>query len=152
MKRLAILFTLCVCAAYPQTYYMNVRMKGGGSTSFPIQDIQKLTFSGTITGVGNERLSTVIKTFALLQNYPNPFNPTTTIEYQLPKTGDVEIKIFNINGQLVKTLESSHQVIGVHSVVWDGRNNRGQTVASGSYIYQIAFENSLIAKKMLFIK
>jgi hypothetical protein len=130
---------------------MNVRMKGGSTTSIPIQDIQKLTFSN-ITAVGSEKLAAIIKTFTLLQNYPNPFNPNTTIEYQLPKTGNVEIKIFSINGQLVKTLESTHQIAGMHTVVWDGRNNDGQTVASGLYIYQVAFENSMLAKKMLFIK
>ena len=152
MKRIAFLFILCACTVYSQTYYMNVRMKGGGTTSIPIQDIQKLTFSGISTAVGNERLATVIKTFALLQNYPNPFNPSTTIEYQLPKTGNVEIKIFSLNGQLVKTLESTHQIAGTHAVVWDGKNNGGQIVASGLYVYQVAFENSMLAKKMLFIK
>lgn len=152
MKKIAILFILCVCTVYTQTYYMNVRMKGGSTTSIPIQDIQKLTFSDISTAVGNERLATVIKTFNLLQNYPNPFNPSTAIEYQLPKTGNVEIKIFSINGQLVKTLESTHQIAGTHTVVWDGRNNGGQTVASGLYVYQVAFENSILAKKMLFIK
>ncbi|MBI4810963.1 MAG: T9SS type A sorting domain-containing protein, partial [Ignavibacteriales bacterium] len=130
MKRIAFLFILCACSVYSQTYYMNVRIKGGGTTSIPVNDIQKLTFSGT-TAVGNERLATVIKTFALLHNYPNPFNPSTTIEYQLPKTGNVEIKIFSINGQLVKTLESTHKIAGTHAVVWDGKNNTGQTVASG---------------------
>jgi len=152
MKRLAILFILYACTAYSQTYYMNVRMKGGSSTSIPVQDIQKLTFSGIKDAVGIARMATVIKTFALLQNYPNPFNPNTTIEYQLPKTGNVQIKIFSINGQLVKTLESTHQIPGTHSVVWDGKNDGGQTVASGLYIYQVAFENSMLAKKMLFIK
>ena len=152
MKRFAFIFILYACTVYSQTYYMNVRMKGGSSTSIPVQDIQKLTFSGVSTAVGNQRLATVIKTFALLQNYPNPFNPNTTIEYQLPKTGNVEIHIFSINGQLVKTLESTHQTIGTHSVVWDGKNNDGQTAASGLYIYQVAFENSMLAKKMLFIK
>lgn len=151
MKQLAILFLLCVCSVHSQTYYMNVRMKAGSTTSIPLQDIQKLTFSG-ITAVGNERLATVIKTFTLLQNYPNPFNPNTTIEYQLPKTGDVEIRIFNLDGQLIRTLEHAHQIQGTHTVVWDGRNATGQTVASGLYIYQVAFENSMLAKKMLFIK
>jgi len=127
-------------------------MKGGSTTSIPIQDIQKLTFSTMPTGIGNERFATVIKKFALLQNYPNPFNPSTTIEYQLPKTGNVEIKIFSVNGQLVKTLESTHQSSGTHTVVWDGKNNSGKSVASGLYVYQVAFENSVLAKKMLFIK
>jgi len=101
MKRLALLFILCACTVYSQTYYMNVRMKGGSSTSIPIHDIQKLTFSGQPTAVGNERLATVIKTFALLQNFPNPFNPSTTIAYQLPKTGMVDVKVYDINGRLI---------------------------------------------------
>lgn len=151
MKRIAFLFILCASTVYSQTYYMNVRMKGGSTTSILIQDIQKLTFSG-ITAIGNQRLATVIKTFALLQNYPNPFNPTTTIEYQLPKTGNVEIKIFNAIGQLVKVFENIKQCTGTHAVVWDGRNNSGQPVASGLYIYQVAFGSSVLAKKMLFIK
>lgn len=151
MRRFALLFTLCACTVYSQTYYMNIRMKGGSSTSIPIQDIQKLTFSD-ISAVGNERFAAIIKTFTLLQNYPNPFNPTTTIEYQLPKSGNVEIRIFNLNGQLVRKLESTHQVPGTHTVVWDGRSIGGQTVASGLYIYEVAFENSMLAKKMLFIK
>jgi hypothetical protein len=133
---------------------MVVRTKGGGATSFPIQDIQKLTFSGISngTGVDNERVATVIKTFSLLQNFPNPFNPSTNIEYQLPKTGIVRIKIFNINGQLIRAFESTNQNPGTHTVVWDGKNNGGQTVATGLYLYQVAFENSVLAKKMLFIK
>jgi flagellar hook assembly protein FlgD len=131
---------------------MNVRLTGGGTTSIPVEDIQKLTFSNIIGSVGNEKLNAVIKTFTLLQNYPNPFNPTTKIQYELPKSGDVRIQIFNLNGQLVKTLGGDHQVQGTHTVDWDGRNNDGHTVASGMYIYQVAFENSVLAKKMLFIK
>ena len=152
MKRLAILLILCACSVYSQTYYMNVRMKGGSTKSYPLSDIQWMKLKVTFTDVKEARQLPLIKTFALLQNYPNPFNPTTTIEYQLPKSGNVEIKIFSINGQLVKTLEGTRQVQGTHSVVWDGKNNSGQTVASGPYIYQVAFENSMLAKKMLFVK
>lgn len=130
---------------------MNVRTKSGTTTSIPVQDIQKLAFFDTTT-VGVERMAAVIKTFTLLQNYPNPFNPNTTIEYELPKAGDVEIKIFNLNGQLVKTLARNQQIQGTRRAIGDGRNNEGQTVASGMYIYQVAFENSMLARKMSFIK
>jgi flagellar hook assembly protein FlgD len=152
MKRMFFLFILYASTAYPQTYYMNVRTKGGGTTSIPIQDIQKLTFSSISAGVGKERQTAIIKTFILLQNYPNPFNPTTTIEYHMQKSGNVEIKIFNLTGQLVKIFRSTHQPIGMHTVKWDGRNDVGQTVASGLYLYQVFFENSMYAKKMLFLK
>ena len=151
MKRIALLLILCACSAFSQSYFMNVRMKGGGSSSIPIQDIQRITFSD-VTAVGDDRVTTVIKTFALLQNYPNPFNPNTTIEYQLPKSGNVDIKIYGVNGKLVTRLESGRQNQGAHSVVWNGRNSAGQTVASGMYVYQVVFENSVLSKKMMFIK
>jgi hypothetical protein len=149
MKQFVILLIFCVCTAFSQTYYMNIRMTTGGVTSIPVQDIRKLTFT---KGVGVERLSAAIKTFTLLQNYPNPFNPTTTIEYQLPSTGTVNIRIFNVNGQLVHVMENANQVAGTHRIVWNGKNNGGQTVASGMYFYQVKFKNSILAKKMLFIK
>ncbi len=151
MKLLAFLLLLSTYTVFSQTYYMNIRMKGGGTTSIPIQDIQKLTFSN-ITDVGNERWSAVIKTFTLLQNYPNPFNPTTTIEYRLPKVGNVDIKIFDINGRLIKTFENTRHVEGTYKIIWDGKNNNGQVAASGVYFCQVAFENSILVRKMLFIK
>jgi len=131
---------------------MVVHTKGGGSTTFSVQNIQQITFSGVGNGVGVERVANIIKTFSVLQNYPNPFNPTTTIEYQLPKAGNVRIKIYNINGQLVRAFENTNQNSGTHTVVWDGKNNGGQAVATGMYVYQVAFENSILTKKMLFIK
>ena len=131
---------------------MNIRMRGGGTTSIPILDIRKLTFSDTVVSVGNEKWGNIIKTFALLQNYPNPFNPSTTVTYRLPMSGNVEVRKFNITGQLVKTLEKDFQNQGEHRIVWDGHSNTGQTVASGPYFFQVAFENATLSKKMLFIK
>lgn len=151
MKKLILLLILCVFTIHSQTYFMNVRMKDGSTNTIPIQDIQKLTFS-SITNVSNDQLANIIKTFTLFQNYPNPFNPTTTIEYQLPKAGYVEIKVFNLSGQLIRTVESTHQTQGIHAVLWDAKNNNAQHVASGFYIYQVTFENAVLTKKMLFIK
>jgi hypothetical protein len=139
------------CTVYPQTYYMNIRMKGGATVSIPLHDVQKLTFSG-FTAVGNGKLAAVVKTFALLQNYPNPFNPKTTIEYQLPKSGRVEIRVFNLSGQLVKSIGPEQQVQGGHAFEWDGRNDSGRTVASGMYVYQVVFEKSTLSRRMTFVK
>ena len=88
----------------------------------------------------------------LFQNYPNPFNPVTMITYQLPKSGFVEIKIFDITGRLVRTLISEQQEFGSHQILWDSRNESGQTAASGLYFYQIRFENSFLSSKMLLLK
>jgi len=130
---------------------MNV-WSNGSVTSIPVQDIKKLTFSNISSAVGNEGIKTVIKSFKLLQNYPNPFNPSTTIEYQIPTEGNVEIKIFSIDGQLVKLFDNSHQASGSYTVMWDAKNDYGQPVSSGLYIYRVAFKNTVLAKKMLFVK
>jgi FtsP/CotA-like multicopper oxidase with cupredoxin domain len=76
-------------------------------------------------------------TFALAQNYPNPFNPSTTINFQVPSDEFVELKIYNRIGQEVRTLVNSGYQAGSHNVVWDGKNNRGKSVASGMYVYRI---------------
>lgn len=154
MKKIGVLFFLCAGALYAQTYYMNVWSKGK-VTSIPVQNIQKLTFSNISSAVGaagNEKITTVIKSFNLLQNYPNPFNPSTTIEYEIPAGGDVEIKIFTTNGQLVKTFSYTHASPGTYTVIWDAKNDAGQAIASGVYIYRISFGNSVVAKKMMFVK
>ena len=152
MKKITlILFLLCTGALYSQTYYLTV-WSNGNATVIPVADIQKLAFSNFSSVDGDKEINTVIKTFKLLQNYPNPFNPSTTIEYQIPEKGNVQIKIFNINGQLVKSFENTHAAQGAYTITWNGDNDSGQPVATGLYIYQVSFKSSLITKKMLFVK
>jgi hypothetical protein len=73
--------------------------------------------------------------FSLQQNYPNPFNPSTQIAFSIPNAAQVELKIYNILGQEVKTLLSGIKDAGLHTVQWDGRNSVDDRVASGVYIY-----------------
>jgi len=94
---------------------------------------------------------------ALLQNFPNPFNPETWIPYQLAESADVVVQIFN-QRQLIRTLNLGRQQAGVYqtkdtAAYWDGRNSRGERVASGIYFYNItAGEFSATVKKMLILK
>jgi hypothetical protein len=91
--------------------------------------------------------------FGLNQNYPNPFNPSTTISYQVPEDGlNVKIEIYNIVGQLVRTLVDAPQRAGEYKVIWDGRNNQAQHVSSGIYLFRMASKNFVSVKKMLFVK
>nr|HPR18713.1 FlgD immunoglobulin-like domain containing protein [Candidatus Cloacimonadota bacterium] len=69
--------------------------------------------------------------------YPNPFNPTTNILFSLPADSAVEMKVFNIKGQLVKTLVDETMAAGEHKVVWEGKNDRGKPAASGIYFIKI---------------
>ncbi len=78
------------------------------------------------------------ETFSLHQNYPNPFNPITNIEYTLPVTSDVKLKIYNILGQEVITLVDDIQDAGIKSIKWNSTNGKGTPVASGMYFYRIS--------------
>ncbi len=151
MKGIVFLFFLFVSTLYSQSYYMKI-WSNGTATTIPVQDIKKITFSDISSAVGQEGIKTVIKNFNLLQNYPNPFNPSTTIEYQIPTEGNVEINIFSIDGQLVRLFENKHNSSGSYTITWDGKNTAGKTVASGLYIYQVTYKNNVLVKKMLFVK
>ncbi len=85
-------------------------------------------------------------------NYPNPFNPTTTISYNLPNDGTIELSIFNMKGQKVKQLVSGIQPAGNYSVSWNGKNAEGKQVSSGIYLYQITTPDKTLKKKMIMLK
>ena len=103
----------------------------------------------------NETISVYVKppnSFKLGQNYPNPFNAITTIKYELPVRAKVQLTIFNILGQEVKTLLNEQKDPGFHKIYWDGKNNLGIPVASSMYIYQIKAGNFIDTKKMVLLK
>ncbi|MDH3890125.1 MAG: right-handed parallel beta-helix repeat-containing protein [candidate division Zixibacteria bacterium] len=90
--------------------------------------------------------------FELYPNYPNPFNPSTTIRFDLPKTTDVHLVVYNLLGQKVITLKDGVMPAGWHSVVWNGRSGGGKPVASGVYFYRIETDFDVSSKKMMLIK
>lgn len=90
--------------------------------------------------------------FGLSQNYPNPFNPSTRIEYEIAKQGDVEIAIYDIAGRLVKTLLHSYQYPGSHVLQWDGKDAGGITVTSGVYFYRFSSNGNQVSRKMLLLR
>ncbi|MCF7857799.1 MAG: T9SS type A sorting domain-containing protein [Candidatus Cloacimonetes bacterium] len=85
-------------------------------------------------------------------NYPNPFNPTTTIVYSLPDDGRVNLEVYNIKGQLVKTLVKGEQLAGSYETVWNGKDNNDKSVSSGIYFYRLSTKDDTIMKKMLMLK
>ncbi len=91
-------------------------------------------------------------TITMEQNTPNPFNPTTTIAYSIPKDDKVELKVYNIKGQLVKTLVNDHLEAGTHKAVWNGDNKYGKSVSSGIYLYRLESCGKTKAQKMLLLK
>jgi len=94
--------------------------------------------------------------FHLSQNYPNPFNPTTRIQYTVgtkqTQPVPVSLKIYNVLGQLVRTLVDEEKAAGSHRVTWDGRDDRGQELSSGVYLYRLEIENLRVSRRMLLLK
>lgn len=90
--------------------------------------------------------------FSLSQNYPNPFNPSTEILFGLPTRRHVTIGIFNILGQKVKTLVDEELAAGSYSRVWDGTNDRGESLSSGVYLYRMESGDYTGSRKMILVK
>jgi hypothetical protein len=85
-------------------------------------------------------------------NYPNPFNPETTIRYSVKETSPVTIEVYNLKGQLVRTLVNEVKTAGNYSVVWNGRDNNNQPVSSGVYFYKMNAGKYSSTKKMIMMK
>jgi len=127
-------------------------MQDGTTPSTKVEFLYRvLNFLGVPSGIGQAQFG-IPKVFDLKPNYPNPFNPSTTIKYQLPKAVDVQLEIYNILGQRVKTLVNKKAEPGYYEVVWDGTNDFGQKVASGLYIYRIKAGDYVKSYKMILMK
>ncbi|MCH8286411.1 T9SS type A sorting domain-containing protein [candidate division KSB1 bacterium] len=104
-----------------------------------------------VTGVDGDigRLPTK---FDLGQNYPNPFNPATVIRYALPTASDVKITIYNLLGQVVRTLVQTYESAGIKQVTWNGLDDRGIPVSPGVYLYKMQAGSYVEIKKMVLVK
>ena len=105
-----------------------------------------------LTGVEPDAGTGVPVSFGLSQNYPNPFNPATTICYQLATTISVTLNVFDLLGRKVATLAQGIGSSGEHRVTWNGRNDRGDAMSSGVYVYQLKAGSSVANRKMLLVK
>mgnify|MGYP001158368358 FL=1 len=90
--------------------------------------------------------------FTTYPNFPNPFNPTTQIQYDLPEEQNVNIVIYDVMGRNIRTLMNANQTAGYHSVRWDAKNDTGEGVAAGMYIYTIQAGEFRATKKMVLLK
>jgi len=88
----------------------------------------------------------------LKQNFPNPFNPTTTINFSINKSESVKLAVYNVKGQLVKTLVNTNLNSGEHSIVWNGQDEANQPVSSGIYFYRLQSDTFTQTRKMLMMK
>ena len=102
--------------------------------------------------VGIDNDVNVPKEFTLKQNYPNPFNPTTDISFTIGQTSDINLTIYNLLGQKVRVLENASRQAGTHTLRWDGRDQMGQDVSTGVYLYTLTNGTKSITKKMALMK
>ncbi|MDD8017322.1 MAG: T9SS type A sorting domain-containing protein [Bacteroidota bacterium] len=154
MKRWLLLFLwFAPRALLAQTDTMFVEMANGSMHVYSVSAINKITFNQTPTSVKEvEQMENIVRSFTLKQNYPNPFNPTTTIEYVIPKVGEVEVTIYDIQGRQVRELEKSVRGAGNYRIIWDSRDNVGRQVASGAYFYRVQYNGSQLVNKLLLLK
>ena len=87
-----------------------------------------------------------------VSNYPNPFNPATKIQLNLPKAGHVSVKIFNVRGELVRTLQDGNMAMGNHELLWQGQTDQGSQAASGVYFYETRYNGEVKVNKMALVK
>jgi hypothetical protein len=106
---------------------------------------------GEAVGV-EENINTLPANFELKNNYPNPFNPTTNIEFSIAKSDYTTLKVYSVTGELVKTLVNSEISAGTHKVVFNGKDNSGNELTSGMYIYELKSGTNISANKMFLIK
>jgi hypothetical protein len=104
------------------------------------------------TGLGEDRTELLPSAIDLSQNSPNPFNPATSITFALPALSQVDLSVFNILGQEIKTLANGEFAAGVHSVVWDGTDQSGHAAATGIYFYRLTAGEKTLIKKMILLK
>ena len=110
------------------------------------------SLSNPVVTLGALSVETTPTEFALLQNYPNPFNPETTIKYNLAEGANVQLRIYNIVGQVVKTMVGERQSAGRYQVRWNGTDDRGVAVSSGIYFYQISAGKFQDVKRLMLLK
>ena len=112
---------------------------------------EEIVFNFTNSALSTD-LDVTPKTYSLHQNYPNPFNPITTIKYDLPTLSLVNVSIYNLMGQKIKSLIQSKQTAGYRTVQWDATNDFGEPVSAGMYIYIIEAGEFRQTKKMVLLK
>ena len=114
-----------------------------------ISQAGEFVLNNTLLSIDSEIIPEV---FALHQNYPNPFNPVTSLRYDLPEDGLVNITIYDMMGRIVRSLLNSKQAAGYHSIKWNATNNKNEPVSAGLYLYTIQAGEFSQTKKMVLLK
>lgn len=129
----------------PGWYYLR-----SSDTEVGLYVIRAYVGSGTVDV--NDELEMLPSSYSLEQNYPNPFNPETVISFNMPKSGSVQIKIYDVLGKEIRTLINEERNAGKHNIYWNATDEYGKRVSSGVYFYTISADNFSQTKKMVLMK
>ncbi len=105
-----------------------------------------------ITAVVEVRDEWLPQSFTLSQNYPNPFNPQTTLRFDLPRSEEIDLAVYNLTGQKVATLAHGLREAGAYTLRWDGRDDDGRALASGVYLYRLTAGDRAATRKLLLLR
>ena len=108
-------------------------------------------YDASSTGIEETKLK-IVEKFELNQNYPNPFNSKTVISYMLKAQSMVDLRVYNLLGQEVRRLVEDTKPAEVYSISWDGRNNKGEELPSGVYIYRLKAGDFVKSRKMVLLR
>ncbi len=114
--------------------------------------LDDLMIHAVIGGTNVDDEFTIGVPLRLEQNHPNPFNPRTEIKFALETDGRVDLKVFDVNGRLVRTLVADSMPAGEHRVIWEGRDQKGNSVGSGVYLYRLSANGEVKSRTMVLIK
>jgi len=148
---LILIFAFCYFG-FLHSQTLKIKKNDGTVITYNIIEIKKITFSTVTVSENQQNIEYPAESFSSPENYPNPFSSSTTISYNIPQTGDVEISIYDLKGQRIKTYQIGNTPPGNYKLEWDGKNEKGQKVISGFYIYRIIYNGIVRSNKMLLIK
>jgi 7,8-dihydropterin-6-yl-methyl-4-(beta-D-ribofuranosyl)aminobenzene 5'-phosphate synthase len=123
-----------------------------GDSCLAMGEGRKVTLNSRSTAVTEELASGVPDQFGLDQNHPNPFNSSTVIRFSLPARAEVELAVYSLLGQRVVSLARGTREAGSYTVTWDGRDARGNALASGMYLYRLQAGSQVEARKLLLVR
>lgn len=129
---------------------------GGDTKEFYLDEVRVVDLDAPVLAVKDHSPASQPHNFSLMQNYPNPFNMQTAIRYEVPRSANVSLNIYNLNGQLVRTFRPGVQSVGQYHVLWNGTDTSGREVPTGVYIYSLSAETEhetlVQSKKMILLK
>ena len=141
-----------------ETVYTDLSVTVGQTYYYKVSTVDA---NGNLSGSSNIVTTSIVSVddvqalptaYGLSQNYPNPFNPTTSIEFALPQASEVSLEIYNLLGQKVRTLISGYVAAGYINTSWDGLDQNGKDLSSGTYIYRLQTGDMSFSKKMVLMK